>query len=141
MCERLGSPMYAALLDRLASDADEGGATAALLAGWRDAAVDDAVPLRLMGALHRLVLDRRAPGLALHYPSVGGTFSGVDAAWPDLHGVLVDRGTSCGGHGEQRPADERGRPGGGARRAACATSSAQWGRPAYASSSSARAAG
>ena len=81
-CERNGSRMYAELLDRMALDSREGGPVSAALAGFAEATVDDAVPLRLMGALHRLVLERAVPELALHYPSVGGRFSGAAAVWP-----------------------------------------------------------
>ncbi|RKS72496.1 hypothetical protein CLV35_2740 [Motilibacter peucedani] len=89
-CQQLGSPMYAALLERLAQDASAGGPTAQLLAPWAGAGAGDAVPLRLMGAVHRLVLERQAPRLALHYPSVGGSFAGADAAWPALLELVAD---------------------------------------------------
>ena len=42
-----------------------------------------ALPLRLMGGVHRLVLDGRAPALEAHYPSVGGDGDAV-AAWPQF---------------------------------------------------------
>ena len=89
-CAELGSPMYAELLDRLATDVAAGGPAAEVLAGHEDADRDAATPLRLMGAVHRLVLERRAPALALHYPSVGGTFADADAAWAAFRDVLAD---------------------------------------------------
>jgi hypothetical protein len=73
-CGDLGSPMYAGLLDRLADDIDAGGPTAAVLAGHQDDAGPSALALRLLGSVHRLVLERRAGGLATFYPSVGGTW-------------------------------------------------------------------
>ena len=87
-CEQFGSPMYSQLLDRLADDVGSGGVTAAVLAPYEGVASEQVVPLRLLGALHRLVLERRAPALAVHYPSVGGTFAGAAAAWPVLAAVL-----------------------------------------------------
>jgi hypothetical protein len=76
-----GSRLYASLLVEMADDLDAGGITAQVMAG-RESDRPGTVPqLRLLGALHRLVLERRAPELAPHYPSVGGT-APVDAAWP-----------------------------------------------------------
>jgi len=46
------------------------------------------VPLRLLGAVHRLVLERNAPALAAHYPSVGGD-GDPHSAWPALREVLA----------------------------------------------------
>ncbi len=45
-----------------------------------------ALPLRLMGAIHRIVLAGQAPGLAAHYPSAGGSFE-PEGAWRALLGV------------------------------------------------------
>jgi hypothetical protein len=45
------------------------------------------VALRLMGAVHRLVLRGDAPELAAHYPSAGGR---PGDAWPVFVGVLRD---------------------------------------------------
>jgi hypothetical protein len=70
-CEALGSPMYAELLDGLRCDFDEGGVVSAMLKD-RPRPVRDAVPLRLLGGLHRLVLAGEEPDLATHYPSAGG---------------------------------------------------------------------
>ena len=71
-CERLGSGMYASLFRELAEDYRWGGRTYALLAGRSDTPVHDALPLRLAGAIHRVVLRGDEPRLARHYPSVGG---------------------------------------------------------------------
>jgi hypothetical protein len=89
-CASLGSPMYADLLARVADALTAGGAAAEpferALAGHEDAPGPSAVALRLAGSVHRLVLERRAPALALHYPSVGGTWEpeGCWAAFRDL---------------------------------------------------------
>ena len=72
-CGDLGSPLYAALMSAAADDVLAGGPVAAALRDEDPGDRDALVPLRLFGAVHRLVLERRAPALALHYPSVGGT--------------------------------------------------------------------
>ncbi|MGH9116580.1 MAG: DUF2332 domain-containing protein [Acidimicrobiales bacterium] len=71
-------PLYAALLDTLIADVETGGVCAELLSEPGPDPVDDAVPLRLLGAVHRLVLVGQAPALAAFYPSAGGSFSGAD---------------------------------------------------------------
>ena len=84
-CAELGSPLYAALLDRAADDLAGGGVVADVLGDRAGAPPDDLVALRLLGGVHRLVLQRRAGALALWYPSVGGRFDGspgqVDGLW------------------------------------------------------------
>ncbi len=67
-----GSPLYAAVLDAVASDVVDGGPCGDLLAPFTDAPFSDAVLLRLLAGMHLLVLDGSEPGLAAHYPSVGG---------------------------------------------------------------------
>jgi hypothetical protein len=58
-CDNLGSPFHGALLRLAADDLDTGGPVRALIEPWADADLkalfDDAVPLRLLGALHDLV--------------------------------------------------------------------------------------
>ena len=71
-CLTLGSSMYAALFTDLAHDYSAGGRTYALLAGRSLRPVHDAVPLRLAGAIHRVVLQGKDDRIARHYPSVGG---------------------------------------------------------------------
>ncbi|MGP4112670.1 DUF2332 domain-containing protein [Streptomyces sp. 4N509B] len=82
-CGRLGSPLYAALLTRVAQDVRDGGPCGVTLAEYEDATLEDAVPLRLLGAVHALALTGRAPALAAHYPSAGGTAEPEDhdAVW------------------------------------------------------------
>lgn len=80
-CADYGSPLMEALLTGAADDVASGGIAADLLAPHADDSSGSALPLRLAGSLHRLVLERRAPGLALHYPSVGGT-APVEGLWP-----------------------------------------------------------
>ena len=76
-CGALGSPMYARLLDRLADDCAAGGAVAQVLADHLDDPGPSALGLRLLGSVHRLVLERRAGALGVFYPSVGGTWDPV----------------------------------------------------------------
>src|SRR4029450_5146377 len=71
-CAKFGSPLYSELLARAADDIERGGLIARVLDGWTGNPVPDALVLRLMGAVHQLVLNGAAPELARHYPSVGG---------------------------------------------------------------------
>jgi hypothetical protein len=70
-CGRAGSPLYERILSGVADDLRVGGVSAELL-DRRDDPFGSALALRLLGAVHRLVLDGRAPGLARLYPSAGG---------------------------------------------------------------------
>jgi hypothetical protein len=72
VCGSLGSPMYKALFTELLEDYEMGGRTYALLAGRSNKPIHDATPLRLAGAIHRVVLRGDDARLARHYPSVGG---------------------------------------------------------------------
>ena len=89
-CADLGSPMYAELLDRCAADIEAGGVVADVLAGHEDDPGPSALALRLLGSVHRLVLERRAGALAAYYPSVGGTWD-RDRAWPELTRLLAEQ--------------------------------------------------
>ena len=79
-CRRMGSPLMTQLLEGAADDLDAGGPAADLLRPHEHDPRGTVPALRLAGALHRLVLERRAPALALHYPTVGGTPGDVWAA-------------------------------------------------------------
>ncbi|MFR9725479.1 DUF2332 domain-containing protein [Streptomyces sp. MS19] len=85
-CGRLGSPLYAALLARVARDVRDGGPCAGAVMGYEDSGHDAALPLRFMAAVHSLALTGRAPEVAAHFPSAGGEFDPgrPDAAWPAL---------------------------------------------------------
>lgn len=89
-CADLGSPMYAALLDRCADDIGAGGVLSEVLAGHEEDLGPSALALRLLGSVHRLVLDRRAGDLATFYPSVGGTWQ-PDGGWTAFRRLLEDR--------------------------------------------------
>ena len=83
-----GSPLYGELMRRCADDVEQGGPMAELLDGWEGKPMPDALPMRIFGAVHRLVLDGAAPALAAHYPSVGGTPRWPDA-WTAFRDLLV----------------------------------------------------
>ena len=78
-CRGAGSPLTAALLEGAADELAQPGPVRDLLGPLEDAPPGSVPALRFAGALHRLVLERRAPELALHYPTVGGTPGDV---WP-----------------------------------------------------------
>jgi len=86
-CLRNGSPLTAALLEGAAGDDEAGGPVHELLAPFAADPSGSVASLRFAGALHRLVLERQAPDLALHYPSVGGT-APVEEAWPVARRVV-----------------------------------------------------
>ena len=86
-CRALGSPLYAYLLERSAANAEAGGPAWAVLAGHEVDPPGSALALRLMGAVHRLVLQGCVPSLARHYPSAGGGGKPVDA-WPVFKSTL-----------------------------------------------------
>lgn len=88
-CERLGSPLYGYVLERVADDVLAGGPSAAVLEGHEADEESSALALRLAGAVHRLALSGRAAGLASHYPSCGGNGDAA-AAWGAFRVVLEE---------------------------------------------------
>jgi hypothetical protein len=96
-----GSPLYADLCRAASLDAAASGRVAELLAPWAGSRWGDMLPLRALGAAHRLVLERRAPELALWFPSVGGTAptdaAGRGACWSAWL-------TALSGHRDELPA-------------------------------------
>lgn len=89
-CATFGSPLYARLLTRAAEDAEARGIVFELLARF-DAPNTraDALALRLMAAVHRLVLTGEAPHLAASYARASDP-ADPDAAWPVFHQALRD---------------------------------------------------
>ena len=83
-CRELGSPFYGDLLERAAADLEVDGPTAKLMAPWAQAGVRDifkhASHLRLLGALHDLVLSGDDPDLAAAFPRPG-VKADAGAAW------------------------------------------------------------
>jgi hypothetical protein len=86
-CSGMGSPFYADLLERMADDVLAGGPVGRFLADQLDTSYEEAVPLRFLGGVHRLVLSGQTPELAARFPSVGGD-GDAGAAWPLLLSVL-----------------------------------------------------
>lgn len=86
-CRRLGSDLYADLLEASSVDVQRSGPAWRLLEPHVTRDADDALAMRYMAAIHRLVLTREAPELALFFPSVGGTADG-ERAWPVLAAAL-----------------------------------------------------
>ncbi|MEO6987367.1 MAG: DUF2332 domain-containing protein [Aquihabitans sp.] len=72
-CMLAGSDLYASALSAVAADITSGGPSLRILTPVADAPFGDAVLLRMLAAVHDLVLDGLAPELAAHYPSAGGT--------------------------------------------------------------------
>lgn len=90
-CRMAGSPspFYATLLDGLAADAATGGPSAAVIADVVDLGLAAAIPLRLLGGVHRGVLAGELPSLARHFPSVGGD-GDAEAAVGELIAILTE---------------------------------------------------
>ncbi|HWT24402.1 MAG TPA: DUF2332 domain-containing protein [Solirubrobacteraceae bacterium] len=87
-CARLGSPLYAGLLARVAVDVESGGPCWRILSAFAGWPLDSAYALRMMGAVHRLVLTGEAPALAPHFVPGGD----AEAAWPAFAALIEDRG-------------------------------------------------
>lgn len=82
------SPLYVELMRAAAADADAGGVVADVFDG--DPATPGSMPeLRLLAALHHLVLGGRAPALARHYPSAGGDAPAA-GVWPVARRAIAD---------------------------------------------------
>jgi hypothetical protein len=88
---RTVSPLYWQLLNAMAADLDAGGITAAVLAGRENDRLGTVPALRMLGALHRLVLTGQAPELAAYYPSAGGTLTAPEKLWPVAEQTLRER--------------------------------------------------
>lgn len=79
LCERLGSPTWAAVIRRLLPELARGGAASSLLDDGADPSTS-MVWLRLLGAVHRLVLDDPRRELAAYLPTAGGRLAPDRAA-------------------------------------------------------------
>jgi hypothetical protein len=88
-CRGLRSRLYAALLEAAAADCEAGGPSWEVLDGHEDMPLGDALALRLLGQVHRRVLEGAAPALARHYASAGGAFREGTDAWPAFREVLA----------------------------------------------------
>ncbi len=70
-CRSKGSPIAATVCDAVADDLEANGPTEALLPAR--VRTGDWVGLRVMGLVHRMAITRRAPGVAINAPTLGGT--------------------------------------------------------------------
>ena len=90
-CRIVGSPLYESLLESVADDIASGGPAWDIMQDLAGAKLRSAPALKLMGAVHRLVLDGSIPELEPFYPSVGG-YADADATWPIFRNSLVRHG-------------------------------------------------
>lgn len=90
-CARAGSQLYADVLGGVIADLTGGGICAEVLGPHRGDDFATALPLRFLGAVHRVVLEGLAPALASHYPSAGGA-PGPTLVDDFLAAVAVHRG-------------------------------------------------
>lgn len=90
-CASLGSPLYSDLLSKCADAHEKGGALRVLLQPHEDDPEDSALPLRLMGSVHRLVLEGSANELARFYPSAGGRVD-LGGAWSAFVSTVEQHG-------------------------------------------------
>jgi hypothetical protein len=86
VCAGMGSPFTARLCALTAERLEPGGAVSDRLLGWTGDPRADALPLRLAGALHGLVIEGRAPGLAAAYPPRD---PGDDTLWSAVTDALA----------------------------------------------------
>jgi hypothetical protein len=88
-CDAMGSPLYARLLEQAGDDALRRGPVFELVEPFDAPNLRaDALALRLMAAVHRLVLTGRAARLAAHYPTAGGG-AGVEGAWESFRELVA----------------------------------------------------
>jgi hypothetical protein len=90
LSRRLGSPLYSHLLSQASDDYEAGGPVRELLEPLAHDLRGIALPLQLMAAMHRLVLEGRAPELARFYPSAGGSLA-IEASWEPFRRTLAEQ--------------------------------------------------
>lgn len=93
-CRTLGSPFMGDLCDRMASDIENGGVVAGLVADWPGNPRRDALSLRIAGFLHHSVLSGAAPDLAETYPQADKSWS-MDRVWPVASTWLEQHGEAA----------------------------------------------
>ncbi|MEO8695761.1 MAG: DUF2332 domain-containing protein [Acidimicrobiales bacterium] len=89
-CRQSGSPFYGALFDRMADDIAAHGLFWWLLEPFAHESFGTVRPLRVIGAVHKLVLAGATPALATHFPSVGGDGDAA-ASWPLVAALVEER--------------------------------------------------
>lgn len=88
-CRTMGSELYAHLLTRAIDDLEASGPCWRLVSPHVAPGRGNAIALRLMAAVHRLVLTDRAARLAPYYAATGGTSDPADA-WPVFHAFVEE---------------------------------------------------
>jgi hypothetical protein len=92
-CRFMGSPFTGDLLDASASKIGAGGVLDEILAGWFGSPIAElahsVLPLRLAGALHRVVLTGADAALSAAYPGPGKSGDGA-AAWRAAEAYIAD---------------------------------------------------
>lgn len=99
-CGTIGSEVYVRVIGRTLELVERGGPVRDLLLPHAQDPFGSALALRYLGAVHRLVLEGRAPDLAAQYPSVGGrpdehledAFEAVVTSRAAEVAALIDRG-------------------------------------------------
>jgi hypothetical protein len=86
-CERLGSPLWARLLNDAAADIEVRGPLWQLLQDWDGDIEQGAIALRVAGGLHYLALDGTSSELAALLPSCGGS-ADADRLWPVARQII-----------------------------------------------------
>lgn len=89
-CRKMGSELYTSLLTQAITDLEDGGPAWRLVSPHVAPGRGNAIALRLMAAVHRLVLTGQAPQLEPFYAATGGDGDPM-AAWPTFHALLEDR--------------------------------------------------
>jgi len=89
-CDHICSPLYAQLLRGIAADYRADGLSRTLLEHASERPQHDAIPLRYLATAHRLALAGKAPTLAQHFASCGGSWSGADIT-PDFLTLVEQR--------------------------------------------------
>lgn len=89
-CTAFDSPFTAALCETMAADYEAGGIIADLTQGWMTHPIQDALALRLAGALHAIVLTDPDGSLAQVWPQQGRAWSMAEA-WPVARATLRER--------------------------------------------------
>lgn len=87
-CANSGVPTYAAILAGLEDDLHASGLICDVLAHW-DGVPESVFSLRVLGALHRLALDGRAPDLARCFPTAGGVTT-PEKVWPIARRTMAE---------------------------------------------------
>ena len=89
-CRKMGSELYPHLLTQAITDLADGGPAWRLVSPHVAPGRGNAIALRLMAAVHRMVLTGEAPQLEPFYAVSGGD-ADPTAAWPIFHALLEDR--------------------------------------------------